>query len=159
MNMRQPNTRGNSARSQQGIAMVEFVIAAPVVLFIGMAIAEMGNAFLQYNTVTQSLRDGARELAALAGNGDTGSIELTGAELNTVSNLVAYGTPGTGTAVVPGRTPGDVTVTDRGDMTFSIRVDYTYQPLLVGSIPKLYTSGNINNAFTMSAEMIVRALL
>jgi Flp pilus assembly protein TadG len=158
MNMRRPNTRGNSARSQQGIAIVEFVIAAPVVLFIGMAIAEMGNAILQYNTLTQSLRDGARELATLARDGDTGSIELTSAELITVNNLVAYGMPGTGTAVVPGLTPGNVTVTNRGDMTFSIRVDYPYQPLLLGGIPKFYTSGNIDNAFIMRAEMIVRAL-
>ena len=138
--------------------MVEFVIAAPVVLFIGMAIAEMGNAILQYNTLTQSLRDGARELASVAGKGSTGAIEVTGAELTAVSNLVAYGTTGTGTAVVPGLTPGDVTVTDRGDMTLSINVDYTYQPLLMGGIPKFYTTGNINNAFIMSAEMIVRAL-
>ena len=158
MNMRRPYNRGSSTRSQQGIAMVEFVIAAPVVLFIGLAIAEMGNAFLQYNTLTQSLRDGARELASVAGKGSAGVIDITADELTAVSNLVAYGTTGTGTAVVPGLVPGDVTVTNMGDRNLSIQVDYVYQPLLTGGIPKLYTTGDINNAFTMSAEMIVRAL-
>jgi hypothetical protein len=108
MNMRRPNNRGNSARSQQGIAMVEFVIAAPVVLFIAMAITEMGNAFLQYNTLTQSLRDGARELANIAGKGTTGVIEVTGDELTAVRNLVAYGTEGAGTAVVPDLAPASL---------------------------------------------------
>ena len=158
MNMRRPYNRGSSTRSQRGIAMVEFVISAPVVLFIGLAIAEMGNAFLQYNTLTQSLRDGARELASVAGKGSAGVIDITADELTAVSNLVAYGTTGTGTAVVPGLVPGDVTVTNMGDRNLSIQVDYVYQPLLTGGIPKLYTTGDINNAFTMSAEMIVRAL-
>ena len=158
MNIRRPNNRGNSTRSQQGIAMIEFVIAAPVVLFIGLAIAEMGNAIMQYNILTQSLRDGARELASVAGKGSAGVIDITADELTAVSNLVAYGTTGTGTAVVPGLVPGDVTVTNMGDRNLSIQVDYVYQPLLTGGIPKLYTTGDINNAFTMSAEMIVRAL-
>jgi len=158
MNMRRPDNRGSSTRAQRGIAMVEFVIAAPVVLFIGLAIAEMGNAFLQYNTLTQSLRDGARELATVAGKGSAGVIDITADELTAVSNLVAYGTTGTGTAVVPGLVPGNVTITDIGDRNLSIQVDYIYQPLLTGGIPRLYTTGNINNAFTMSAEMIVRAL-
>ena len=158
MNMRRPNNRGNSTRSQQGIAMIEFVIAAPIVLFMGLAIAEMGNAIMQYNILTQSLRDGARELASIAGNGTSGGIEVTVAEDEAIRNLIAYGTTGTGTAVVPGLTAGNVTVTDRGDRTFSIQVDYPYQPLLTGGIPKLYTTGNIGNEFTMSAEMIVRSL-
>ena len=158
MNMRRLKNRGNSTRSQQGIAMIEFVIAAPVVLFIGMAIAEMGNAIMQYNILTQSLRDGARELASVAGDGTTGAIEITTTELAAVSNLIAYGTTGAGTAVVPGLTPGNVTVTDRGDRTISIQVDYPYQPLLTGGIPKFYTSGRIGNEFIMSAAMIVRVL-
>jgi Flp pilus assembly protein TadG len=159
MNIRRPNNRGNSTRSQQGIAMIEFVIAAPVVLFIGLAIAEMGNAIMQYNILTQSLRDGARELASIAGDGGTaGTIELTAAEKLDVQNLIAYGTAGAGTAVVPGLTAGAVTVTDRGDMTFSIQVDYPYQPLLTGGIPNFYPTSNGNGAFTMRAAMIVRAL-
>jgi Flp pilus assembly protein TadG len=152
------NRSGSRAHSQRGIAVVEFVIAAPVVLFVGLAIAEMGYAIMQYNTLTQSLRDGARHLAAVAENGSTGVVVLKAEDRTAVANLVAYGTTGSGTAVVPGLAPGSVTINDLGDLTLSIRVDYTYQPLLVGGIPKVFASGSVSNALTMSSEMIVRAL-
>jgi Flp pilus assembly protein TadG len=154
------NRSGLRARSQRGIAMVEFVIAAPVVLFIGLAIAEMGYALMQYNTLTQSLRDGARHLANVAENGNSGEVNLTADDLAAVENLVAYGTIGPGTPVVPGLVPTNITVTDLGDLTLSIQVAYIYQPLLIGGIPKVFAngSGSISTALTMRSEMIVRAL-
>ena len=143
---------GSRAHSQRGIAIVEFVITAPVVIFIGLVIAEMGYAIMQYNTLTQSLRDGARHLANVAEKGSTGVVSLNTDDMTAVTNLVAYGTIGSGTSVVPGLAPGNITINDLGDLTLSIRVDYTYQPLLVGGIPRVFANGSINNALTMSCR-------
>lgn len=147
-------------RKQRGIVMVEFIIMAPVVILIGLAVAELGNAILQYNMMTQSLRDGARHLAQNAEKGSSGStvIDIDDALRTRVSNLVAYGVEGVGTPIVPDLAPANVAITELGGGQLSIEVTYAYQPILIGGIPRLYSDGRTNNLFTMRAEMIVRAL-
>ncbi len=147
-------------KQQRGIALVEFVIAAPVVLFIALAIAEMGNAIMQYNSMTQSLRDGARHLASIAEKGSAGVVALTAEDQTEVSNLVAYGTIAAGTPIIPGLSPGNVSIQDLGDGLLSVTVSHNYQPLLIGGIPRVFSrgAGSVNNALTMNAEMVVRAL-
>jgi Flp pilus assembly protein TadG len=45
---------------QTGIAAVECVIVLPLVLFLILAVAEVGNAIQQYNSLTHAARDAAR---------------------------------------------------------------------------------------------------
>ena len=158
--MRIVHTHNPGFRQQRGIALVEFVIAAPVVLFIALAIAEMGNAIMQYNSMTQSLRDGARHLASIAEKGSAGVVALTAEDQSEVTNLVAYGTIAAGTPVVPGLAPGNVSIEDLGNGLLAVRVSHAYQPLLIGGIPRVFNggSGSVNNVLTMNAEMVVRAL-
>ncbi|MEJ2115423.1 MAG: pilus assembly protein, partial [Gammaproteobacteria bacterium] len=73
---------------QGGLAAVEFVVILPILLLLMLASAELGRAFYQYNTLTKTVRDGARYLADNSLIGTTGLIDITGEASNT-QNLVA----------------------------------------------------------------------
>jgi Flp pilus assembly protein TadG len=146
--------RGNR---QRGIAIVEFVIVLPVVLFITLGVAEMGNAIRQYNALTQSVRDGTRHLAEWAARGNT-PVNITSSLVTEVSNLVVYGSTVAGTPRLPGLTPTNVTLQDLGDGQVSVSASYAYQPLLIGGIPDLVGVGSTGGTFTMNAEVVMRAL-
>ena len=153
-----------NSRKQRGIAIVEFIIAAPIVLFIALAVAEFSHAFYQYNTLTQSLRDGARQLANTASKGSGGVVVPSEADISEASNLIAYGTKVPGTPLLPGLSPGNVswntvTGTRTGQTFVTLRVDYPYQPLLTGGVPEGFRDGTVGNTFTLSAEMVVSPLL
>lgn len=45
---------------QGGLATVEFAIIVPVLLLMLLAVAEVGRALYQYNTLTKAVRDSAR---------------------------------------------------------------------------------------------------
>jgi Flp pilus assembly protein TadG len=145
------------ARKQAGLAVIETAIAMPLVVFMMLFVAELGNAFLQYNALTQGVRDGARFLAS-APNGTGGVIILDADDIATTSQLVAYGTVGTGTPIVPGLMPGDVTVVNLGNGNFSLTVNYDYQPLLLGGLPLFYSGGSLGGAFTMRVGVVMRVV-
>ena len=145
-------------KGQRGLAVVESVIAMPVVIVIMIAVAELGNAILQYNALTQFARDGARFAAVAASPGSTGTINLTPAAIAEIQNLVVYGQTSGGPALIQGLGPSDVQVTNLGDGNISVAVSFQYQPLLVGGIPNLIGAGQIGGAFTMNAEVIMRVL-
>lgn len=161
--MKTLSMKTRNTRKQRGIAMVEFVISAPVVLFIALAIAEMGYAIMTYNTLTQGIRDGARHVSRNAIPTNAPVLNVTDDLIEEAQNLVTYGEIGVGEKpIVPGLTPGNVTVAvDDADLrTVSITVAYDYQPLLI-SIPQVYTRGDgddIEGVLTMNAGMIVGAI-
>ena len=53
----------NSPYRQRGIMSVEFIIVAPFLMLLMLGISEFGHALYQYNTLTKSVRDGARRWA------------------------------------------------------------------------------------------------
>lgn len=61
MAIRPPTIR---PRPAPGLALVEFVLIAPVLLLLLLAVAEMGRALYQYNTLTKAVYAGARYYAA-----------------------------------------------------------------------------------------------
>jgi Flp pilus assembly protein TadG len=156
MNISYPQ-RSIAKTRQRGIAVVECAIVLPLAIFVLMAVAEIGNAILQYNTLTQAARDAARYVAADAGAG-TGVIALSAAKITTAKNLVAYGTAGIGTSILPGLAPGNVTVALVNSTNVSVSISYDYQPLFGANIPGLGGAGDVNAAFTMNAEVIMRVL-
>ncbi|MGH8545495.1 MAG: TadE/TadG family type IV pilus assembly protein [Gammaproteobacteria bacterium] len=94
---------------QRGIATIEFAIAAPVLLLLMLATAELGQAFYTYNTLTKAIRDGARYLSVASDNG-ADAIDVTSADITATRNIVVFGnTAGTGPAVLGGLTPGQIT--------------------------------------------------
>ena len=139
--------------------MVEFVIVLPICLILVVATAEFGRAFMQYNTLTQSVRDGIRFLAAKASPGQTGVINITGTVQVQTRNLVVYGnTSGSGSVILPGLTAAAVTVTDAGGGNVSISVTYPYAPIFA-LIPGFLYGGDISTAgIDLQAAVTMRAL-
>jgi len=143
---------------QQGLAMVETVICIPLVLVIMLAVAELGNAILQYNAVTQFARDGARYASVEASPGSSNIVDLTPAVIIQIQNIVAYGQTTVGTPLMAGLTPANVTVTDLGDGNVSVLVNMPYTSLFAAGIPNLMTGGSIGGGITLNAEVIMRVL-
>lgn len=87
-------------KDQRGIALVEFSIAATVVLTVIFGVLEMSRLFWTANTLVEATRIGARFAVINAPNADA------------VKNIVVFGTPAGGTTpVVSGLSVNDVTVT------------------------------------------------
>ncbi|MDH4021818.1 MAG: pilus assembly protein [Gammaproteobacteria bacterium] len=145
--------------AQRGVAVVEFAIALPLLMFLFLAVSEIGRAFLHYNSLTRAVRDSARLVSTRALSGQSGTVSLDAAVVASARNLVAYGNPqGTGPALLPGLAPGNVTVRDAGNNNIAVSVTYNYQPMIGTALPNLLGGGSIATTFTLSAEVIMRAI-
>ena len=89
--MRAPLYR--SRKSQQGLAMVEFAIALPLLLLLLLTVGELGRLLLQYNTLVQASRDSSRYLSAHAWNRTLGQLDLNAELTGQTRNLALYGWP------------------------------------------------------------------
>jgi Flp pilus assembly protein TadG len=146
--------------SENGVAVVEFTIALPVLLTLFLATCEIGRAFLQYNALTRAARDSARFVAAWAERGQAGTINLDATLVANARNLLVYGNiAGTGTPLLAGLAPGMVTVRDAGGNHVAVSVTYPYQPMIAPSPPDLVRGGNIfTGLLNLRAEVVMRAL-
>lgn len=144
---------------QTGVATVEFTIVLPLLLFLILAVAEFGRAFLHYNQLTRAVQDSSRMVATKAARGASGTVYLDPTLVTEAKNLVVYGNVGgTGTPLLPGLTPTNVTIADKTNGNVSVLVTYTYQPIIGGGLPDLLLGGTINTGFTLRAEVIMRFL-
>ncbi len=141
--------KGKSAR-QHGVAAVEFAIVLPLLALLMLATAELGRLLFQYNAVAKSARDGARFAAKQSLNAaevvDLDQIQPFHAfsVRRETQNLVVYGnTLGTGSPLLPGLEISDVTVASPEALHVTIRVDYTYAPMIGNSLPVLIGDGAI----------------
>ncbi len=143
----------------KGVAIIEFMIVLPICLILIMATAEFGRAFLQYNTLTKSVRDGVRYVASNALVGSTGVVSINGTVVAQAQNLVVYGnTAGTGSAILPGLTTGAVTVASPGASNVSVSVAYPYGAIFA-FVPGFFYGGNTaTNGFSLQAAITMRAL-
>jgi Flp pilus assembly protein TadG len=128
------------ARWSRGLAAVEFVIAVPVILLVAWATAELGRAFVQYDTLSYSVRNSVRFLSENAIEGTSGVVNVSGAAERT-QNLAVYGNAGgTGDPVLPGFVVDDVQVIDAGNNRVEVRATYDYQPMIgTAVLPTLLT--------------------
>ena len=140
--------------------MAEFVIGAPILLFLLYCIVEFGRAFMQFSLLADAARDADRYLATKALSGSSGVIIISGTDSGSAKNLVVYGnTAGAGAPLLPGLLVSHVTVASDASQNVSISVAYPYQSLFGGSIPKFFTSGSINTgAMTLNVYTSMRAL-
>ena len=146
-------------RRQGGIAIVELTIALPLLFFLFLAVSELGRVFLHYNTLTRATRDAARLVASQALRGQAGTVNLDAALVSSARSLLVYGTTsGSGTTLLPGLTPGNVTISDRGGGNIAVTVNYAYQPMIGTAIPDFVGGGSIATTFTLSAEVVMRAI-
>lgn len=109
----------NGLHRQQGIAMMELVIVAPILLLILLGVSEMGRALFQYNTLSKAVRDSARYYSTEVFGGN----DIAGAE-----NLVRYGQTGVGTPLLPGTVTVDIPdpVIDATGTYITVTGSYTF---------------------------------
>jgi len=149
-----------SKKRERGTAMVEFAIVAPLMIFLLLAVAEMGHALNQYNTLTKAVRDGARYVAGDALEGTLNVVYLPDTLVEQTKQVVVYGASG-GNTVLPGFGTGDVSVTKVDDQHVSVQASYSYTPLLGAgaSLPTFgLTNGPIPLGFTFHATTVMRAI-
>jgi Flp pilus assembly protein TadG len=151
--------RNLNRSAQRGVAAVEFTIALPLLIFLFLAVTELGRAFLHYNSLTRAVRDSARMVSTRAILGSGGVVSLDATVVTAARNLVAFGNPqGTGPALLPGLTAGNVTVRDAGSNNIAVSVTYNYQPMIGSALPNLVGTGPLATTFTLSAEVVMRAI-
>lgn len=157
----QKNQTAVSTR-QRGVAIVEFTIVLPILLILILAVAEFGRAFLQFNGLTRAVRTTARYVAANALNGASQTIDVStaAAVYGEAQNLVVYGhITNTGTALLPGLVPGDVTIANpAGTNDITVNVSYTYQPMLGPLMPGLGLRADISTLYTLQAQVTMKVL-
>lgn len=149
----------NAKSSQRGLAMIEFAISVPVLLFLMLATAEIGRMLFQYNTLAKAVRDGARYAATNAAVGTTRVVNITATMRTQTRNLVVTGNRlGTGAALLPGLTVDNVTVTDVGNGFVRVAATYTYIPVLGATLPTFGLGAPVNMTLTLPATVVMRAL-
>ncbi|MBW0146118.1 TadE/TadG family type IV pilus assembly protein [Marinobacter arenosus] len=145
-------------RKQRGIAAIEFMVSAPLLIVVVFAVTELGWAFHQYHTMTRATRDGARHMASGALIGSVGIIYLETGRVQETGNLVVYGNvAGTGDPLLPQWSAADVTVSSPDASHIRVSANYNYVPL-VGRIPAFYGGEPLTLSFQMQSTVEMRAL-
>ena len=146
-------------RCERGVAIVEFAIAAPLLLLLLLATAELGRMLSQYDTLNKAVRDGARYLAGNALQGTTGVVVITPTLQTATVNLVVTGnTAGTGSALLPGLAASNVSVSSLGSGYVSVAATYAYVPMVGSRLPTFGLSAPINVAINLTATQVMRPL-
>lgn len=143
----------------RGVAAVEFVITAPLLIFVMLATAEVGRAFVHYDTLSYSLRNSARFVTENALTGTSGVVGLSDAVVRQAQNLAVFGNVvGTGSRVLPNFQTTHVTVTGGGGLV-QVAATYPYQPMIGSVLPTFgFTAGSIPLSFGMSIVVTMRAV-
>jgi Flp pilus assembly protein TadG len=143
----------------RGVAMVEFTIVLPMILFLILGVTELGRVMIRYNALTKAVRDGARYASAYALLGTTGTVWIDGQLVSETRNVVVYGNAaGTGSPVLGGLATSQVSLTAVNAEEIRVSVVYPYVPMLGNSIPSFGTGSNLSAAFSMQASVNMRAL-
>jgi len=147
------------SRLQKGVAILEFTIALPLLLLLMLATVEFGRALSQYDTLTKAVRDSCRYVASKAAVGTTSVVSVTPQLQTEGGNLAAYGNiNGTGTTLLPGLAPGNVTVSDAGNGYVSVSATYAYTPIIGGTLPTFGLTNPISLNLSLQAAVTMRAL-
>lgn len=145
-------------RLQRGIATLEFMIVAPILILVVFAVTEFGWAFHQYHTMTRATRDGARHLAANALLGSVGIIYLRDNVVQQTRNLVVYGkVSAAAEPLLPGWSTSDISVTSPDPEHVRVSARYRYVPV-IGTIPTFYGGEPLSLSFEMHSTVQMRAL-
>lgn len=149
----------NRRDRQHGLAAVEAAIVLPLLLLLFLAAAELGRAFLHHNTLTKSVRDGARYLADNAVDDFTSTIDITPAVETAAKNLARYGNiHGTGSALLPDYEDGHLGVDIPDAEHVTLTANYPFQPMLFNTLPTFGYGDGVNLLFTMQASVTMRAM-
>ena len=146
-------------RNQRGLAAVEFVICAPLLLLMVLGCAEIGRAFTHYTTLSHSIRDAVRFVTLGSINGTTGVVQLGNTTITQAKNLAVYGNVGgTGAPRLPRYQVTHVAVEDVGGNNIRVTVNYPYQPMIGPVLPGFGQGGAVPLNFTMVVAATMRAI-
>jgi hypothetical protein len=146
--------QANGFRHQRGIAVVELAIVAPFFLLLLLGITELGRALFQYNTLTKSVRDGARYYSSSVFSGN----DIAGAV-----HLVQYGQTVGGSPLLPGNLPAvsipaPLVDTTGTYVTVSASYDFAFLPgNPLDGILGLFGSA-VPDPFVLTATTVMRAI-
>ena len=148
---------------QRGAVLVEMALVTPILLVLLLVTADLTRAFIEHNTVTKAVRNGARYVATNAFEGSTGVVNIDAALAIETQNLVVYGStspPGGASPVVPGLTLANITVVQiAGTDDIQVSATYALGGLFGPVLPvNLYTGNTISATRTLRATVTMRAL-
>jgi Flp pilus assembly protein TadG len=158
---------GCPRRRQRGLAMVELVMTAPILLLLLFGTVVFGEWLIQYSILNDAVRDAARYVAGKALNGSTGEL-FQGADWTTIANrginLAVFGNVngnvnGNFPPVLPGLDVTNITVAeDTAALNITVSTTgYRYQSLFGASMPSFF-GGTIATNFPLSISTTMRAL-
>jgi Flp pilus assembly protein TadG len=141
----------------RGLAMVEFVISVPILIFLLFVIAELGRVFVQYTVLANSVRNATRY--AINQVLDTSGLVFISTELREQTQRMAvYGNPnGTGSPRLPSYRTSQISVTSDASGNIEVTANYAYQPLLSGGTPGVLRLP-LTSAFNMQVAVTMRVL-
>jgi Flp pilus assembly protein TadG len=144
----------------RGIAAIEFILTAPLMILLMLAVVEVGRIMVQFATLSSAVRNSVRFVAGEAYKGSTGVVEVSTTLQGQAKNLVVYGTIGAGsTALLPGLTPSQVTVLNAGAGNVSVTAVYPYSPIVGATLPDLgFSDTPISLSFNMTSSATMRGL-
>ena len=146
-------------QQQRGAVLAETAVVLPLLIFLVLLTAEITNAFVDHNTLTKAVRNGARHVASKAILGTTGVVLLQPQLVAEAKNLVVYGNvSGGGTAIISGLAIGDVQVQDLGGDNIAVIASHSYTGILGPILPSFGFGADSSLAHTLSATVTMRAL-
>ena len=146
-------------RRSRGLAAVEFVVTAPFLMFLLLGGAEVGRVFVQYTSLSYSVRASARYLSEHSINGTTGVVMLDATEINRAKNLAVFGNiQGSGVPKLPNYRTDQVQIVDAGGDNVRVTATYPYQPMIGPLLPGFGFGGSIPLNFNMQIAITVRAI-
>jgi Flp pilus assembly protein TadG len=149
----------SSNYKQRGAILAETAVIMPLLALLILAVADVTKAFVDHNTLTKAVRNGARHVASNAILGTTGVVLLQPQLVTEAKNLVVYGNvSGSGTAVVSGLLTNDVLVLDVGDDNIAVTVTYDYSGIIGSVLPGFGYGDDLSLFRTLSATVTMQAL-
>lgn len=153
------------SQRQQGTAMIEFLIVAPLLLLLVFGVAELGRLVQHNEILNKGVRNAAR-YAAEQSAGSFGVIILTDALKTRIRNLVVYGLEdGGGDPILPGldedllNKPEEVIDIVSDPPHIRVTATYRYRPLWGDSLPTFgLGGGDISLPLSITATSIMRTL-
>ena len=144
---------------QRGAILAETAVVLPLLIFLVVLTAEVTNAFVDHNTLTKAVRNGARHVASNAILGTKGVVLLQPQLITEAQNLVVYGNvSGGGTAIISGLAIGDVQVQDLGGDNIAVIASHSYSGILGPILPSFGFGADSSLTHTLSATVTMRAL-
>ena len=112
------------ATAQGGLAIIEFILALPVLLMLSVLVIDVCRAFIQYTEVNKALQNGARY--AVVDTYGTLSFDSIADEAS-IKNVVVYGSPTASTTpIIDYIEVGDITITQPTETNKEVTLSATY---------------------------------